>query len=290
MTGYYQMQRGWQDHDLFAGDEYSRRDAWEWLVANAAWKDTKTRIGGKSVMLKRGQLSHSIRFMAEKWGWSRSKTHRFLCDLKIETMIETGLGQWQDIITICNYDKFQAETKNSETIPETTSETRLGQGWDKEEEGKKERIISEAKASSIKSAAKPAKVILVLPDWLDVEAWEAFLEMRKTIRSAMTPYAQRLAITKLDGFRAKGHDPTKILEKSTLNNWKDLFEPKDETHGNRSQNTGSAVGDAPTTRAINPHSEPPKSKWRTEAERLAAKYRSEAALEAGQGTAGTGAG
>jgi hypothetical protein len=63
------MSRNWQDHDLFAGDEFSRRDAWAWLIANAAWKPTKTRIKGTSITLERGEMCFSVRFLAEKWGW-----------------------------------------------------------------------------------------------------------------------------------------------------------------------------------------------------------------------------
>lgn len=138
MSGYYCMKRGWQDHEFFAEDEFSRRDAWEWLIAEAKWKETKKRIGGKTLILKRGQLSHSIRFMAEKWRWHRSKAERFINALKIETMIETVTETGQVIITICNYDEYQSELTNSETVAETLGETAARQQRDKVEERKKE--------------------------------------------------------------------------------------------------------------------------------------------------------
>lgn len=89
MAGYVAMDREWQDHELFAGDEFSRRDAWAWLIAHAAWKPTKARIKGSSVELQRGDLSFSVRFLADKWGWSKSRVDRFLSALRSEGMIET---------------------------------------------------------------------------------------------------------------------------------------------------------------------------------------------------------
>src|SRR3546814_9730526 len=87
MGGYVAMSREWLEHDIFDGDVFSRRDAWAWLIASAAWRQTKARIKGHSVDLERGELSYSVRFMAEKWGWSKSAVDRFLKLLTREGMI-----------------------------------------------------------------------------------------------------------------------------------------------------------------------------------------------------------
>lgn len=147
MSGHYKMERGWQDHDLFDGDEYSRRDAWEWLIANACWRETNRRFGGQLVHLKRGQLYYSIRFLAEKWGWSKSRVARFLEQLKIETMIDTESGTGQILITVLNYDSYQLCDDDSGTEGETVTGTAAGQQRDKEEE-KKEDIYSDTNVSS----------------------------------------------------------------------------------------------------------------------------------------------
>ena len=68
MSGYVAMSRDWHEHDLFAGDEFSRRDAWGWMIAQAAWKPTTARVKGSKVELRRGELCFSQRFLAEKWG------------------------------------------------------------------------------------------------------------------------------------------------------------------------------------------------------------------------------
>lgn len=69
-----------------------------------------------------------------------------------------------------------------------------------------------------------------LPDWLSPEAWQGFREMRVKIKKPMTARAERMAVSKLAGFREKGHDPTEILNQSTFNDYQDLYEPKGNAH------------------------------------------------------------
>lgn len=143
MSGYVAMSRNWHGHDLFEGDEFSRRDAWSWMIAQAAWKPTTTRIKGSKVELQRGDLCFSQRFLAEKWGWSKSRVDRFISLLRDEGMIETrskigptadhAAGQGQSIITICNYDKYQINGKSERGNAEPANGATAGQQRGKEE-------------------------------------------------------------------------------------------------------------------------------------------------------------
>lgn len=71
------------------------------------------------------------------------------------------------------------------------------------------------------------KVAFSLPDFIPVEAWDGFMEMRKTIKKPMTARAVTMAINKLKAMHDKGHNVGQILDKSTSNCWQDLYEPKD---------------------------------------------------------------
>jgi len=55
--GRYFMQRGWQYHPVFANEPFTTREAWEWLIAEAFWHDSRVRVGNFAVTLKRGQLN-----------------------------------------------------------------------------------------------------------------------------------------------------------------------------------------------------------------------------------------
>lgn len=139
---FYIMQRGWMDNDAFSDEPYTEREAFLYLVENAAWKDRNYRVGARVYKLKRGQLTASFRYLAEAWQWNKNKVDRFLEILRISDMIgtvngtESGTGQ--TVITICNYSKYQDVSQESGTdVGQQTGRswdnvgTTLGQPWDK---------------------------------------------------------------------------------------------------------------------------------------------------------------
>lgn len=124
------------DHEFFADDDvFSERLAWIWLLSEAAWRPTRTKVGNVVVNVGRGQIAHSVRFMADKWGWHRSKVERFLNRLKTEAMIETDARQGVSVITICKYAEYQKVGLPEKASTETPSETEPRQSRDREETG-----------------------------------------------------------------------------------------------------------------------------------------------------------
>lgn len=154
MSGWFKLHRGWMDSPDFAPEPLTEREAWLWLIEQAAWEPTRTKVKGTIVNLERGQLSFSVRFMAEKWQWSKSRVDRFLKRLSAENMIfvcsKIGTtaghpaGHGQSVITICNYSKYQDVSTDERDNDGQEIGTTAGQQRDKEEEGKKERIKEEA--------------------------------------------------------------------------------------------------------------------------------------------------
>lgn len=153
--GRYWMQRGWLDHPAFSLSPYSQRDAWVWLIENAAWKARAYKINGGTINLRRGQVVVSTRFLAKKWGWSKSSASRFLAKLiqfkmvtadivvpswpgtssgtssgtpelpNLGTAKQGSLGTPCRVLTLSNYARFQGETPKGGT-PETA---RLGTSY-----------------------------------------------------------------------------------------------------------------------------------------------------------------
>lgn len=88
-----------------------------------------------------------------------------------------------------------------------------------------------------KSASAPG---FVLPDWIPIDAWDGYVEMRKKKRAPMTDRALSLKVSELLKFRDDGHDVAAILDKSTSNGWTDLYEPK--TTGKQNTSGGIMAG------------------------------------------------
>lgn len=74
---------------------------------------------------------------------------------------------------------------------------------------------------------KRAAPVVALPEWLDPEAWAAFVDHRRKIKAPMTDRAAELAVAELGKLRAAGHDPRAVIHQSILNGWRGLFAPKD---------------------------------------------------------------
>lgn len=155
--GVFQVHRGVFKHPLFEGETYCRLAAWNWLLGHAAWKPTKTRVGGKIIPLDRGQLAYSERFLAEKWKWSKSKVHRFLGRLKTEAMIELKTDHDLNQITICNYDTYQFGWTSDRTESEPAIGPQVDQQRTKEEELNKETI------DIVRSGAPDTNLIALSP-------------------------------------------------------------------------------------------------------------------------------
>jgi uncharacterized protein YdaU (DUF1376 family) len=62
-----------------------------------------------------------------------------------------------------------------------------------------------------------------LPDWMPLDSWAGYLEMRKKIKKAPTDRAVVLLIASLGKMRDDGQDIAAVLDKSTKSNWTDVY-------------------------------------------------------------------
>jgi hypothetical protein len=231
VTGFITFNREATEHPLFKG-EPARLGAWFWLVAKACWKPTKFDIQGKIVTLERGQLSVSRSQLAKAWGMSESAVERFLTRLQTEQMIERATGQGRSIITICNYAKYQdKESKAGQATGQATGQRPDSQRTAKEQGNK------EPNGSIGDNPPTPHRDPdwIDLPDWLPAESWNGWLEMRRKKRAWPTALAVEKTINKLAEFRTCGHDPGRVLDESTMNNWTGVFELKESKNGNHNR-------------------------------------------------------
>jgi len=129
MSGYYFMHRGWMDNPALdsGGEPYCRRAAWCWLIEHACWRDTPFNAAGHTITLHRGQLCHSIRHLADAWHWSVGAVQRFIKRLKTDSMIDTATdtvsGARRLIITVCNYERYQAPNGRAQNRTDSPTDT-----------------------------------------------------------------------------------------------------------------------------------------------------------------------
>jgi hypothetical protein len=108
--GVFAVHRGLFGHPFFKREPLTEREAWTWMIGEAAWKATRVRINRATFSVERGQLVHAMRYLASRWQWSEPRVRRFLARLKREGMIDTLAHADATLITICKYDDYQFGT------------------------------------------------------------------------------------------------------------------------------------------------------------------------------------
>lgn len=119
MSRWIRVQTAIFDHELFQAEPLTEREAWLWLIAHAAWKDTKHRIGMDLHDVQAGSLFVTLRQLQKEWRWkSDYRVRSFLKLLEKHEMIvqKTNAGKTQ--VTICNYSYYQ-EVERTENAAKT---------------------------------------------------------------------------------------------------------------------------------------------------------------------------
>lgn len=216
----------WGDED-FAPEPFTEREAWLWLISSAAWKEVRVRGARGPVQLKRSEFCFAVRFLAQRWQWSKSRVARFIDTLEKRDMIRDTSRDKSQVYSIKNYNNFQRvglPKRDKDTdIERDDVGTNLGQPRDKEEVPKQ---VNPSLPS--KEGARAHEAPFQLPEWVPLEPWAAFVDMRKQTRTPLTRKAMSLAVTKLEELRNAGQDPAAVLNQSAMRNWRGLFPVKRE--------------------------------------------------------------
>jgi len=84
---------------------------WNFLYQNAFWEDGERNFNGHTFLLKRGQIVISISFLAKGFCMTEKGVRVVIQKLeKLGMLVKQGANKGT-IITICNYDDFQAKEK-----------------------------------------------------------------------------------------------------------------------------------------------------------------------------------
>lgn len=157
---FYVMSRGWLEHPVFKTEPFCQRAAWCWLIEQAQFQERRINLNGQIVTLKRGELAHSLRYIATAWGWSEVGIRRFFSRLKTDAMIDARIDAGRLIVSICNYDKYQFPTLPTGAAGDAPSDARPTHDRRttdaKKKEGKEGKEGKEDRESA-SSSSKPAQ-------------------------------------------------------------------------------------------------------------------------------------
>lgn len=91
-------------------EPYDARSAWIEILLSCQYADTAIRTNfGDIINLKKGQTYTSIHFLGSHWKWSRKRVDKFLKGLQNLGMITYSTMAHGTIITVVNWDDYQAQ-------------------------------------------------------------------------------------------------------------------------------------------------------------------------------------
>ena len=107
--GYIKLHRKVWSHPLFGEEPFTRREAWIWILSNAAFKPRTVTFGGKTHNAARGEVVATASYLAKAWRWQKPKVQRFLRALAGEGMVEIETGRDATRVRVLNYERFQGD-------------------------------------------------------------------------------------------------------------------------------------------------------------------------------------
>ena len=170
--GFVYAYRGAWTHPAF--NNLREAAIWNFLYQNAFWQDGDRNFNDHTFHLKRGQIVVSVSFLAKGFGMTDKGVRVVIQKLEKLGMVGIQGANKGTIITICNYEKYQA---NQKTEGEQEGKQRANRGQtegDNKKELRKEVIKEVIIGAS--SEAKKNKGSRLSPEWELSEDLGSFAE------------------------------------------------------------------------------------------------------------------
>ena len=212
MSGWFAVKRGITSHPLFNGKP-ERLAVWMWLLDNAVWKETTHDVKGHTVDVPRGSVCASSRYIADQVGVGHQVARTALKRFQTAQMVNTTPTHGKNVITLCNYEKYQDPKVAANTTPNTSLTQRQHVPNTQKEQGNKE---------TRKQRTSDEVLVTALAEIVGPDISKAFVAHRKELKKPLTVNAINAMAKKLEGH----HDPGAVLTDSIANGWQGIFPDK----------------------------------------------------------------
>ena len=105
-SDYIKIEYSCLESKLFLDDKYDKFHAWIDLISLAENASKSLRLNGIDIDLEQGELATSVRVLAKRWGWGKTKVCSFLNDLEQSGKISVRTTKAASIIRIADYQSY----------------------------------------------------------------------------------------------------------------------------------------------------------------------------------------
>lgn len=123
MKGWFALHRKVFDCDLFAGEKFSHREAWIYLISRVAQNEKTILVDGKPLTLEPGEFHTSIEKLASAWGWNRKTVARYLSIFENEGMLTQKRTTKGTTLKLTNYGLYDVKNADGWTTKGATERT-----------------------------------------------------------------------------------------------------------------------------------------------------------------------
>lgn len=121
--GWIKLERSIRDLPFWDEKPFSRMQAYIDLRLMVNHKDAKILIGNTVKIIRAGQHYTSVSKLAKRWGWTRSRVHRYLDLLESIGLCHANVTPNGTTLTIVNTGVVDVERNTYEPPNETTNST-----------------------------------------------------------------------------------------------------------------------------------------------------------------------
>jgi len=164
----------WKNDYLWGDKPFARGQAWIDLLLMVNHENSY--VIEFKMTVYRGQRITSIRKLADRWGWSRTKVSDFLNSLQSVGMLKFQCDTKKTVVSIANYDIYQVSEKQkshrnaTEVPPKSTNNNDNKDNIEKKKDKKKEKNFS-------------AQEIIRIVDYLNEKTGKSFKATSKATTS-----------------------------------------------------------------------------------------------------------
>ena len=138
LSNFIPINRTFFDHAFWKEERvYSKAEALLDLIRSARFEESEASelIDGKMVSWTRGQWPASLRYLAKRWKWSKSKVNNFVRLLEERHFIKRQSVNGLTVLSITNYDKYNGRQQRGRQKKPLYNDVAEGENSTKDKQG-----------------------------------------------------------------------------------------------------------------------------------------------------------
>lgn len=221
LKGWIKLHRKILDDPIFANEKLLK--VWSWCLLNAAHKAHVQLVGRQNVQLNIGQFVTGRYAASKELNMAPTTVWDYLKILQKNNSIHIKSGNKFSVITVINWRLYQSQSESFDSKNDNKSTSKQQQTDTINNENNVKNV-----ENSIYDLFEEYTENTMLRD-----ALSEFCNLRKDLNAPLRVKSIKILLKELDSLSDSDSEKIKIIEQSILNNWKSLYQLKNDGGNNK---------------------------------------------------------